>query len=80
MFLFLFFKIFLQDLPAQRHSTGDARQLSSSSALGRSYTSAAKQYDHFRNYDKISQLSGGLMTEENLVDANSEKELVGFSF
>ncbi|KAM7481785.1 hypothetical protein LguiB_006368 [Lonicera macranthoides] len=37
--------------------------------------STARQYDYLRQYDAISNLSSGLMTEESSVDANSEKEL-----
>lgn len=42
--------------------------------------STARQYDYLRQYDAISNLSSGLMTEESSVDANSEKELVWFIF
>uniref|UniRef100_A0A5B6ZTR7 Putative RNA polymerase II-associated protein 3 isoform X1 n=1 Tax=Davidia involucrata TaxID=16924 RepID=A0A5B6ZTR7_DAVIN len=39
------------------------------------YSSTARQYDYSRNYDSISKLSSGFMTEENYPDATSEKEL-----
>lgn len=63
------------DLPTERRREGNSSQFSSTSAHAGSYTSAAEKYAHLRNYDKITQLSSGLMTEENLVDANTEKEL-----
>lgn len=80
MYMFLYFCFqFSQDLPTERHSEGNADQFSSTSAYGGSDTTAAKKYDRLRNYDKITQLSTGFITEENLVDANTEKELVSFS-
>lgn len=77
--VFIFLLAISQDLPTERRREGNASQFSSTSAHGGSYTSAAKKYDRLRNYDKITQLSTGFMTEENLVDANTEKELVSFS-
>ncbi|KAK4402126.1 Mitochondrial import receptor subunit TOM70 [Sesamum angolense] len=38
-------------------------------------TSAVRQYDNLREYEALSRLSGGIQSQENFVDANSEKEL-----
>ncbi|KAL3538275.1 hypothetical protein ACH5RR_001641 [Cinchona calisaya] len=73
------------DLPAQRHSVANANRLSSRSSVGErpatektasaNKRSSTKQHDYLRNYEALSQLSSGFMTEESSVDANSEKEL-----
>ncbi|TYJ11782.1 hypothetical protein E1A91_A11G300000v1 [Gossypium mustelinum] len=46
------------------------RSLNSSSS-----TTSSEQYDYLKNYDKWSNLSTSFVTEENMPDAASEKEL-----
>ncbi|XP_051135928.1 uncharacterized protein LOC127254694 isoform X2 [Andrographis paniculata] len=38
-------------------------------------TSTARQFDYLKEYEALSQLSSGVSSEDNFVDANSEKEL-----
>lgn len=38
--------------------------------------STVRQYDHLKEYEALSRLSSGVPSQEDFVDANSEKELV----
>lgn len=72
------------DLPAQRHNMNSASQHSNGTGVngkppvGETTASdnlgSGRQYDYLKDYNAIHRLSGGL-TEEESVDANSEKEL-----
>ncbi|XP_022745727.1 RNA polymerase II-associated protein 3 isoform X4 [Durio zibethinus] len=43
--------------------------------LNNTSTTGSGHYDYLHNYDKLSSLSSGFVTEENMPDAASEKEL-----
>ncbi|KAK6288523.1 hypothetical protein POUND7_000064 [Theobroma cacao] len=45
------------------------------SSLIDSSTTSSRQYDYLQNYDKFNSLSSSFVTEENMPDAASEKEL-----
>ncbi|XVF05946.1 hypothetical protein REPUB_Repub06bG0005400 [Reevesia pubescens] len=44
-------------------------------SLNNSSSTSSRKYDYLQNYDKLNSLSSSLVTEENMPDAASEKEL-----
>ncbi|GMI79390.1 Spaghetti, tetratricopeptide repeat 5 [Hibiscus trionum] len=75
----------LKDKDKKKTSQASAKEQSGTNEKGRltgkrplnssSSTTSLGQYDYVQNYDKWSSLSTSFGTEENMPDANSEKEL-----
>ncbi|KAK9041746.1 hypothetical protein V6N11_016836 [Hibiscus sabdariffa] len=59
----------------QLGSTEKGRPIGKRSLNNSSLTTSSGQYDYLQSYDKCGSLSTSFGTEENLPDANSEKEL-----
>lgn len=74
-----------KDFPVKTSRMNSASQLSDSAGINGRQTldktpsdknGPFRDYDRLKDFDALSRLSGGFRSEESIVDANSEKELV----
>ncbi|EOY11663.1 Tetratricopeptide repeat (TPR)-like superfamily protein, putative isoform 4 [Theobroma cacao] len=68
-------KIMKSQASDKEQLTNEKGRPTGKSSLIDSSTTSSRQYDYLQNYDKFNSLSSSFVTEENMPDAASEKEL-----